>query len=463
MPYIGKSSAKLYQFIEIPDDATVAEKQLLQALITYRSAWAGVKQKKSFWDKTKDKDYFESTLLKYLDDSSTAENWGLSREEITSYLFKQKLLTPFKSDEAIKAYLKKIKKTDNQSQLDFYFLMQKTPDFIDDLEQAATESSLALSRKQDEIRDIFGDKTYLLAAIPAHLIDHQITGRSQRIDSIKGNVSFWLSSEPVSEEEIKNTAELLKPSEVITIIKGRQKKGLTPLPFLEDRQYVAWFARKLAVCGIRDETFSKGYLEVLKTAERHVLNGGRVTFELQCLFDNNDWFSALKQYKQTHEMPLEDMSDLGRELLRVLSAMFQLLLNIVAILATIIAAIAIEAMIITAFALFFEPNTFMAVFALSQSLPGGMTMIPLIVGMGLGLMVSTAAAVTGIVSNLFYETPGLSAEAGEAVSRFGERVYASLAILFNQGISHAAKERPATDDLAVEEAFDSTGLSKKLT
>ena len=86
MPYIGKAASKLYQFIdipdELPDDENKNERKLLQSLIDYRSAWAGVKQKKSFWDKTKDKDYFEGTLLSYLAGISETEAWDMTSEQI---------------------------------------------------------------------------------------------------------------------------------------------------------------------------------------------------------------------------------------------------------------------------------------------------------------------------------------------------------------------------------------------
>ncbi len=436
MPYIGRANAKLYQLIETPADATEPEKKLLQALILYRSAWAGVKQKQSFFDKTVDKDYFETTLLDYLIQFSEQENLGFSAEEIKNYLFQQGLFRAFKSDDDIKKYLKHMKKTDNQAQLDFYFLMQKIPDFIEELYQAADQSEQALIQKRYQIWNLLGDRVYLRAAIPVVLSGREDMMRVQRMQSLrKGSQASWLANNAFSVEEMKYLAEYLRPSELIGLIKARKQQGLKPLPYLPDKNYIRWFINKLEVCGISDDLFAKGYLEVMKAAEQHVLNGGKVSYELQCLFDNNDWFSAMQQYRQTHERPLESLGDLAYELLCTVNAFFQLLLNITAILATILIAAAIEVVLVMALCTFFEPHILMTVWAFSNTIPGGSVIVPMVALAGIGLMIATVAAATGIVSNLSRETPSVSAELSEAVSCLGHRIYLSLAALFNQGMA----------------------------
>ncbi|MDF1677292.1 MAG: hypothetical protein P1U32_01185 [Legionellaceae bacterium] len=441
MPYIGEATTKLYQVIDIPDDATAPQKELLEALIAYRGAWAGVKQKKSLWDQVKDKDYFESTLLQHLIELSEENNWGMTRKEIKQYCIGMRLFKPFEGNFAIEAYLENMKKIDSEGQRRFYFLMEKVPDLIEGLEEAGTDEVL-LEIKRAEIREMVGAKTYLLDAIPS-----QLMGVNKEQSEDLHARPDWVLAKSVSEEEVRHFAPLYTPIELIDVIKARKEKQLLPLPLLEDARYIAWFAEQLQVCGIQDNTFSGGHLALLRAADKYLLNGGKISFKLQCLFDSTDWFAAMEQYKASYEAPFEDMNDLGRELYSAMCAMFRLLFNLLAILTTVALALVVEAVLIASLALFFEPHTFMTVFSLSQAIPGGIVAIPLIVVGALGLMLATASAATGILSNLLHETPSLPSDVRESFARLGSRICAS----FNQGISE-----PAATDVSTPEKVDTT-------
>ena len=351
--------------------------------------------------------------------------------------------------------MKRIKKTDNQSQLDFYFLMQKIPDFIDELAKAVEKSPDALVEKQAEIENMLKDNPYFFAAIPNDLINSPLVSeRLRNIDMINNDPDFWLTKKPVSEAEVKRFASLFKPSELMMIIHERKQKGLEPLPLLEDERYISWFVKRLKVTGVRDNAFSDDYLEILKSVDKYLMNGGRLTFGLQCLFDNHDWFSAMQAYKASYELPFEDMYDLGRELLHALYAMFKLLLNITAILTTALLAVAIESALIAALVMFFEPHTFISVLALSQTLPGGIMIFPAVVLGTLGLMVATASVATGMLTNLLRETPGLPSEVVESFSRLGTRIYMSLAHLFNQGVAESSNVAVSVEVSSPEDKDD---------
>ncbi len=452
MPYIGEATTKLYQAIDIPDDATEHEKALLEALIAYRSAWAGVKQKKSLWDKVKDRDYFESTLLHHLTALSEEENWGMTRQEIKIYCMEQGLFKPFEGNFSVKAYLQSMKKIVGEGQLSFYFFMEKVPDLIDSLEEAGTDDTV-LEIKRAEIREMVGERTYLLDAIPS-----QLMGADKKQSERTHERPNWVLERLVSEEEVRQFAPLYTPNDLISVIRARNKKGLPPLPLLEDTRYIAWFSERLQVCGIQDNTFSSGYLELLKATDKYLSNGGKMSFKLQCLFDNTNWFSAMEQYKSSYETPLENISDLGHELYEAMRAMFNLLLNLLAILTTVVLALMIEAILIASLVMFFEPHIFMASLALSQAIPGGVLIIPLIVVGALGLMIATASAATGILSDLLHETPLLPSDIRESVMRLASRICTSFKILFNQGIrEQAAMNAPvAEQEDAIQEKNDIT-------
>ncbi|MDF1646063.1 MAG: hypothetical protein P1U61_03640 [Legionellaceae bacterium] len=456
MPYVGKAEPKLYQPIDISDQLPEHEKKLLDALVAYRAAWAGVKQKKSFWDKTKDKNYFETTVLDYLSHVSRQEKLKMSPNEIKKYLIKQGFFSEFQHDEALKLYIKKMSRTTYQPLLDFYFFRQKIPEFIDALQKAALESEAELVVKQAEIKAVVGKKTYLLNAIPEAYIDHDEHLEQLKLQQLIADTPhFWLTHKPVSEIEVKKMAPLMSPNDLVRIVNLRQKKGLPALPLLENVAYINSFSDRLNITGIRNDMFRKDYLGVLKTAEKYLLNGGKLTFKLQCLFENDDWFSAMQQYKTSYEKPLENISDLGIELLNALQALYQLLFNVLSILTTATIALTIEMLLVSSLIMFFQPHNFWMTLTYSAILPGGIFIIPVVVIGTLGAMLATASAATGFISSLLSETHELSNDMIESFSRLGHRVYLSLAVLFNQGVlgvsSTVPSEEPPLDKKVVED------------